>query len=343
MKITFYLTHMKIAGGVRAVLEYADLLKARGHEVVIIVENRNIIRRIIANLFHVKPYWFKNLRAQIIKIPSLDEHNIPDGDIIVATNWMTAETINGYSSRVGKKFFLVQHDEGLYHGPQEKIDKIYRMPFRKIAVSKWLQDVLKEKYGQNSELIVTPVNLNLFRSIDGLRHGQELRVLELHHTAKWKGVAVGMEAFNRVKAEYPNLKLVMFGVRNKEKPIGCDEYFYDIDQKELAKLYSSCDIFLWSAEHDCLGMPSMEAMACKCAIVTYATDGSQEFAFDGETAFVAKFGDVDDLVRKLKLAVADKALREKIAQNGYKFIRSISWDLAVTRIEDIFETEFHSK
>ena len=134
MKITFYLTHMKIAGRVRALLEYADLLQARGHEVTIILENRNTIRRIIANLFNIKPYWFKNLRAKIIKVSNLDEHNIPNGDIIVATNWMTAETINGYSSRVGKKFYLVQHDEGLYHGSQEKIDKIYQLPLKKMVV-----------------------------------------------------------------------------------------------------------------------------------------------------------------------------------------------------------------
>ena len=204
--------------------------------------------------------------------------------------------------------------------------------------------MLKKKYGQDSELLMaTPVNLNLFRSIDGLRRENELRILKLHHTAEWKGVAAGLKAFSSVKTEYPNLKLVMFGVRNKEKPAGCDEYFYDLDQKELAKLYSSCDIYICPSGYDALGMPSMEAMACKCAVVTYDTGGSQEFAFDGETAFVAKFGDFDDFVQKLKLAVTDKALREKIAEKGYRFIRSLSWDLAATRMEDIFETALHSQ
>jgi glycosyltransferase involved in cell wall biosynthesis len=80
----------------------------------------------------------------------------------------------------------------------------------------------------------------------------------------------------------------------------------------------------------------MEAMACKSAAVTWDTGGSQDYAFDGKTAFVAKHADFDDLVRKLKMAVSDKVLREQIAENGYKFIRSLSWDNAITRMEDIF-------
>jgi len=80
----------------------------------------------------------------------------------------------------------------------------------------------------------------------------------------------------------------------------------------------------------------MEAMACGSCVVTFDTGGSRDYAFDGKTALVAKNRNVEDLKSKLELAVSDKSLREKIAEEGYRFITSDidMWEESTKKLEN---------
>ena len=66
-------------------------------------------------------------------------------------------------------------------------------------------------------------------------------------------------------------------------------------------------IYLCPSWDEGLGMPSMEAMACGSALVTYDNGGSRDYAHDGETALVAPRRDLPALVgalgRILEIAV----------------------------------------
>lgn len=337
MKITFLAPHIKIAGGIRAILTYADLLAKRNHEVTVIVPIANFFKRLAGNFFKNKPRWFKNFAAQIRWAPDYSEKFIPNGDVVVATAWQTAGPVASYGPARGRKFYLIQHYESLYHGVPEKADKSYRLPLHKIVISSWLKNIMKEKFSAESDLIVTPVDFKTFHYVEGIRRENPVRILLLDHNAKWKGTTEGAGAFGLVRKEFPGIKLVLFGVRRKVTGIPHDEYFYNPKQEDLAKIYSSCHVYLCPSEYEGLGMPSMGAMASRCALVTYDNGGSQDYAFDGKTAFVARHGNFDDLVNKLKMAVGNTALREEIANNGHEFIKAnFSWEKAVEKMEDIF-------
>ncbi|OGN27821.1 MAG: hypothetical protein A2941_00535 [Candidatus Yanofskybacteria bacterium RIFCSPLOWO2_01_FULL_49_17] len=340
MKITFVAPHIKPAGGPRAFLTYAHLLARRGHEVTVIVPVNGAFRRLVGSLLVKKPKWFANFAATLKRVDAAyHEQDIPDGDIIIATAWQTAGPVASYGPSKGKKSYLVQHYESLYHGKPEVVDALWAGPamkLQKITISNWIKGILKEKFHSDADLILTPVDLELFHFVPEAKNKSPVRICLLDHEYKWKGTVEGARAFEVVKKDFPDIKLVLFGVRRAVTSIPHDEYHYYPQQKDLARIYSSCDIFLCPSDYEGLGMPAMEAMACKSAVVTWDTGGSRDYAFDGKTAFVAKHADFDDLVRKLKLAVSDKVLREQIAENGYKFIRTLSWENAVTRMEDIF-------
>ena len=65
----------------------------------------------------------------------------------------------------------------------------------------------------------------------------------LYHEAKWKGVDIGHRAFVRVKKEFPNINLVLWGARREAPHVSYDEYVYKPKQKNLAEMFSSCHIF----------------------------------------------------------------------------------------------------
>lgn len=134
MRITFVLptTGCYPIGGVRVVYEYANRLKAKGHEVNVVYplfpprttpgfSLRNL-RKQVAGGWHSlkrgkKIGWF-NLEASLFRIltispkfAKLSQWLIPDADFVVATAWDTAYFVASLSDEKGCKLYFVQHYE----------------------------------------------------------------------------------------------------------------------------------------------------------------------------------------------------------------------------------------
>jgi glycosyltransferase involved in cell wall biosynthesis len=105
----------------------------------------------------------------------------------------------------------------------------------------------------------------------------------------------------------------------------------------LKSIYSGCDIYLCPSWDEGLGMPSMEAMACGAALVTYDNGGCRDYARDGDTALVARRREIGDLARKLTRLARDEALRQRIAAAGEALVTTaFDWEVATRRIEAVF-------
>jgi glycosyltransferase involved in cell wall biosynthesis len=336
LKITFLSPHLRIAGGVRAILTYADRLAERGHDVTLVVPARNSMRAAWRNVRGARADWMPRLRAQVTWVARWRPAAMPDGDAIVATAWQSAAVVAAAPTRSGAPFYLVQHYESLYHGAPAQVDATYRLPLRKIVISTWLADIMRDRFGATASVVVTPVDPGLFHRVPRARPAPGPRVLMLHHEYAWKGVADGLEVVRRVKARVPALRLVGFGVKPPHGPSPYDEFHANVDQSELAALYSGCDVYLCPSWDEGLGMPAMEAMACGAALVTYDNGGSRDYARDGETALVARRRDIDALAAKLERMVTDAALRARLATAGAAFVTTaFDWERAVLRMEEL--------
>lgn len=336
MKITFLCPHLRIAGGVRAILTYADRLAAAGHEVSVVVPAKSRGRALWRSIKHVGPEWIPGFRATIAWVDRWRANALPDADAVIATAWQSAATVAAAPARCGRKFYFVQHYESLYHGAAPAVDATYRLPLRKIVISTWLSDVMRERFASEAEILVTPVDPALFHAVPVTVNTSRPRVLMLHHEYAWKGTADGFAAVARVKARVPSLHLVGFGVSPPRGPAAYDEFHANPPQERLADLYSGCEIYLCPSWDEGLGMPPMEAMACGAALVTYDNGGCRDYARDGETALVAPRRDVAELAAKLERLAADPALRMRLAAAGAEFVRgAFEWGRAVKRLEEM--------
>ena len=88
-------------------------------------------------------------------------------------------------------------------------------------------------------------------------------------------------------------------------------------------------------------MASMEAMACKCALVTTDNGGCGDYAINEKTALVSPPRKSEELAQNLIRLLEDKSLLKTIAHNGYEHIRRYTWDRAVDKMERIFWEELH--
>jgi len=355
MRITFLTPHVDIGGGVRAILGYADGLATRGHEVALIcpqstfahmrIRGRSIPtflpKRLLMNVLRHKPSWV-DVSADIKYVPAWEERHIPDGDIVVATAWQTAAHVRDYAPKKGRKFYLVQHYETLFHSPhsREKADETYAYPLRKIVISTWLKEIMREKFNAEAELLVTPVDFDVFYPTRN-GYNEKKRICMLHHFYDWKGVDDGLKSFEMAKMNYPDIRLVMFGAHAKR--VGFDrDYHYSPSGKRLSEIYNSCDIFLCPSWREGLGMTAMEAMACKCALVTTDNGGCRDYAIPGKTALVSPPKNPEKLAQDLMRLLENEELLETIAHHGYEHIRQFTWKKALDKMENVFRGELQT-
>jgi glycosyltransferase involved in cell wall biosynthesis len=87
---------------------------------------------------------------------------------------------------------------------------------------------------------------------------------------------------------------------------------YVQDQKELAGIYSSADVFVNPTYADTFPTVNIESIACGTPVVTYQTGGSPEI-IDEQTGYVARQGDYNDLVNGI-LQIANQSPSGKSLQ-----------------------------
>lgn len=340
MRIAFLVPHLKVSGGMRITLGYASLLAAGGHDVTVYVQSNNTLRRAVANFFHLGyPRWIQNFQACIVRIPRMSAEYIATSDVFIATTWQTATALGAFPVTKGRQFYLLQHDEGLYHGDRAAVDCAYRLPQKKIVVATWLKELLKEKYGQDAALLLNPIDRKLFHPTEREQH-DGVRILLLDHTYEWKGTKEGVQVISVLKKKYPIIRLIGFGARKEVSECEFDEYHHNLPQEKLAWLYSNCDIFLCPSWDEGFGLPSLEAMACKTAVVTYDNGGSRDFAFHEKTALVAPRRDAKRLAEELERLVKDSTLREQIAQAGHEFVLTMpTWEDQTVELEKMLSVQ----
>ena len=306
-------------------VNYAHELSLLGHRVTVITNNPIAWRRMLANISKQKPDWMRNYKFDLLRIPEIKEKYLSEADVLMVSSYKNALGVKDFSDKVGRKVYLAQHDERMYHGQPDEVSKAYRSSFKFIAVSTWIKEWLKKDFNQDAELLINTLDKNIFFPREQERKDDSIRILMLHHTYEWKGTAEGVKIVNELKKKYDNIKLVMYGARQED--VLCDEYHYKPFGIETAKLFSSCDIFLCPSWDEGFGLPSLEAMACGCAVATYDNGGSRDFAVDGQTALVAERRSMEYLKSKLEILIKDKEQREKISRQGVKFVKTLpDWE-----------------
>lgn len=283
MKITFILPTVSLAGGIRVVAIYAEQLKRRGHIVTVISLPRLslTLKQKIKYLVEEKKWPRNKIPQSYLDRLSLDHRildryrpvtneDVPDGDVVVATWWETAEWVSSLHSSKGKKFYFVQGHEIFEGLPVERVKATYRLPLRKITISNWLVNKMKLEYGdENVDLVPNGVDSNFFNAKE-----REMQISPtvgfMYSTSKIKGTDIANNALKIARKSIPTLKIKSFGscCISNSLPLPADtEFYYRPSQEKIREIYSSCDYWLFSSRSEGFGLPLLEAMACRTPVI----------------------------------------------------------------------------
>jgi glycosyltransferase involved in cell wall biosynthesis len=259
----------------------------------------------------------------------VEEDDVPDADVIVATWWETAKWINGFSPKKGKKVHFIQHYEAFPEMPVERVEAVWQLPFFKIAIAQWLIDLGREQFGIGQMALVP-------NSIDHALFGAHPRdkgnpptVGFLFHKAPFKDLPTTFDALSQIRQARRDVHLVSFGAAMPalgEIPEGC-EFHYLPTQGQIADIYSRCDAWLSTSRTEGFNLPPLEAMSSGCPAVCSRTGRPLEIIEDGVNGFLVEAGDVQGFASAILtvLSLSNSDWR-KMSEAAHRSVAHPTWD-----------------
>jgi len=356
MRINFTLFGAGLTGGSFNIIEPADRLARRGHDVSITsigkprdlnwfsMRGDPLFREIFTPL--VGNFWYKTYR-RVLKgtflhpFPDVEIRDLirsmPDCDVNIATAWPTTFAV--HRSGKGRGFYYVQHYDSLFiPKPQALLhDETYYLPLKKIAVSSWIKNTVEEKLGTPFAGVITAgIDEKTFQPDSSLRPKNKIRILSLGRRIDWKGFLELQSAMKNILAKYKNVEWTVFSSRDTPKPTK-DIPFTLIKSpygKDLARLYASAHIVVNPSWHEGFAQPALEAMSCGAAVVTTPV-GAEDFMEDGENSLVVQPKDSKGIESAIAELIDDSALRDRISERGYEKSKNFHWDKIIDKWEKI--------
>lgn len=352
-------------GGFGVAYEYASRLADRGHQVTVLHPRRvrgvtrppprGRLRRALRPLgdlrfalrqrFTRPDLWWHHVHPDVelryVAEPTPDA--FPDADAVFATGWQTAAYVEALPPSKGEKFYLVM-DFPPYLGGAEDIARSWRRPLAKVAISSWLEGLVRAAGGHDIRTIPIGVGDAFHDSATsagsdaGSDAGPATRVAMMLSHAPYKAWRDGVEALRLARARVPGLEADLYGAG--PRPEGLEpwmRYHRNLPGPGLVALLDRADVFLCSSSAEGFALPPAEAALRGCAIVTTDCGGNREYALHDRTALVSRPGDPPALAEHLVRVLADAALRDRLASAARDRVRQLTWARATDELEAMLD------
>lgn len=333
---------------------YADRLLRRGHQVTVVSvppARVSILRKLFRWILRrnrpiseeSKTSYFDQLGVPVKVLESLRpvvDDDLPDADIVVATWWETAEWVSALDSRKGTKVYFIQGHEVFPFLPIERTSATYRLPLHKIVISNWLKDIMSTEYGDNAvDLVYNSVDTEQFFAPSRSKQA-EPTVGFLYSTPSLKGVDVLLTALAEVKKRLPALRAVAFGSDHVSPGLPLPDwvqFVYRPPQNEIRLIYGECDVWLCASRTEGFHLPPLEAMACRCPVVSTRVGGPADTVEDGVNGFIVDIGDAAGLSEKtLKVLQLNNSEWQRMSDAALSTATRYTWGDATDRLEGAF-------
>lgn len=320
-KIAYIIPGTGISGGVAIVLQHVNRLLERGYDVMLISQDSNELID-----------WFPNNKVGIIGHKTECSYLLDNIDILVATGWTTAPTMDMMHAK--RKVYFVQSDERRFvddEGTRAIIGETYKIDCEYMTEAIWIQRWLKEEFGHDAHYVPNALDEKIIHETDPIiEKSHRKRVLiEGPINTPFKGMD---DAYSAIK----DLDCEIWIVSSNGKPPKKwkhDRFFESVPIHEMKEVYSSCDIFLKMSRIEGFFGPPLEAMACGCAVVVGKCTGYDEYIIDGENALVVEMRDIVSAKKSVKRLLEDDVLRNELIKNGYKTSKNWRWGRSIDYLE----------
>jgi glycosyltransferase involved in cell wall biosynthesis len=282
--------------------------------------------------------------ADILHIP---HYNVPifwHGKLVVSVMdmlyWDHPEFI---SSKVGK-FYLNIISRKLRKAdciicPSEftasRVIENLNMPAKKVCVVYLSADFnhFTSRTNNATKDIIAKYNLELKRYllfVSNMKPHKNLqRIIKAFLIAKEKGVKDKLVLIGSSK----NLR----AVENMKKLIHNGDIIYieNVNYEELPYLYCGAKAFIFPSLYEGFGIPPLEAMSCKCPVLTSNEASLPEVV--GDAALIVDAYDIESIAKGIIKISDDTELRKSLINKGRERIKQFSWEKTAIQTLEIYK------
>jgi O-antigen biosynthesis protein len=330
MRIAYVVPMTWACGGIFAPFSQVNALVARGHEATVFAPKGS------------RADWFP-LAAPLLPFPESrsEQDNAFDAAVFVGDSF---STIGFLAAR--RKFLLLQGKDHLWVAPgkrRELLQAYADRQFHILAVSRWLSDFVREQC-DNPSITVVGNGVDTNRFFPSREPREKFRLLiEGNLPDKNKNVIDALEVAGRIRQYQPVEVWVMARRFPSAGPL-VDRVFMDPPSDAIPGIYQKCDILIKTSIMEGFGLPHLEAMACGCIPVTYASGGVLDFCKHGENSLVTGVGNLPMIVAHTLQLLSDAGLRARLQAGGLATACLNTWGQVADSLEKAFaqETEDNS-
>ena len=173
-------------------------------------------------------------------------------------------------------------------------------------------------------------------------------ILFLGRQERRKGLPYLLQAYAKLKAERPDIRLIVVGPDGGMQE-ACRRYVESHDlpdvvftgyvpYEDLPRYYKTADIFCApNTGQESFGIVLLEAMAAGTAVAASAIEGFDEVLTDGKEGLLVPPRDSEALAAALGRLLADGELRREMGSQGSQKAQQYSWDRVSQQVLSCYE------
>ncbi len=318
MRISLFLPHVGVFGGVRRFVELGNAWSVAGHGVTLLHPDGG------------PPAW---LHFSGATRPLADAAGVP-ADLALCADPHTFEAFAAAPAAARVYYCVIEGDPGLARA-------LARPDVRLAANSGALRRALVRRTRRPVLDGIGGINVRQFHPDPARRAAAPLRVLlNGRRSRPKKGTDLVLRALAGLVGRVPDFEVVLFdalGPQNRQDPRdGAPlppnaRFVLDPTQEELVALYQSAHLFVAAERKAGWCNTALEGMACGAAVVC-TPSGTQDFARDGGNALVARWRHPWALRPAIARVLRDPALRERLGAAGPATAAAWTWEALAAKL-----------
>jgi len=209
---------------------------------------------------------------------------------------------------------------------KKEICDFYKINTNKVSVIycgsfiKYNNESIKKKI-ENEKYILTVSTLNYHKNFDGL-----------------------LDAFNQIKdsnvflyivGEFTNnynLKHLLLKIKQNNRI----KYLGRVDDEKLIKLYQNAFTFIYPSFYEGFGMPTLEAQACGCPVIS-SNQASLPEVLQNSALYFNPYN-TNDIKEKILFLLNNESVRKKLISKGNNNIKRFSWQKSAEQLYKLIES-----
>ena len=318
MRITLFLPHVGVFGGVRRFLELGNVWAREGHRVT---------------LHHPggePPGWLPFAG----QVAPLDRAAASESDLAIGADPGTLDALLGHRAASHLYYCVIEGDPALA--------RVLREPRVRLAANSGaLRRTLERRSGRPVMDGVGGINPRQFHPDPALRAPTMRVLVNGRRSRPKKGTDLILRALQGLERKHPLLEIVLFDTvsdQNRQDPRegarlpAPARFVLNPTQEELVALFQSSHLFVAAERKAGWCNTALEAMACGCAVVCTAS-GTQDFARHEQNALVTPRHPWF-LRRAIHRLLADEALRSRLGAAGPPTAELWTWEKLAHKLLD---------